>query len=258
MGEAGVLESVGLAFLSFCLMASCVYILNDLKDVEADRLHPQKRKRAIASGAVSPGRAIVVACILGLISLGTASFLSIDLLGVLFVYLFINFAYTYVLRAVAIVDITIIALGFLLRIFAGGVVADIPISHWLIVQTFLLALLLALGKRRAEFTNHGKEAMRASLSGYNLPFIDGAMVFLGAVTVVAYLMYTISPEVTSRIGSEYVYLTGFFVVLGILRYLQLAMVYSLTETPSRLLLKDSFLQVVLLGWGLLFGWLLYF
>ena len=238
-------------------MASCVYILNDLRDVAADRQHPEKQKRAIASGAITPRNAIVVSILLGVAAIGLSAWLSLPLLGVLLGYLLMNLAYSYGLRAVAIVDITIIALGFLLRVFAGGVVVGIVISHWLIVLTFLLALLLALGKRRAEYSNHGEKLMRGSLAGYNLPFIDGAMVFLGAVTVVAYLMYTISPEVTERIGSDYVYLTSFFVVLGILRYLQLAMVYGRTEAPSKVLLSDLFLQVVLLGWGGLFGWLLY-
>ena len=174
-------------------------------------------------------------------------------------YLSINILYSLWLKHIAIIDIAIIASGFLLRIFAGGIAAQVPISRWLIVLTFLLAMILALGKRRNEFLaqTDGRQS-RPVLDGYNLPFIDLSMVFLAAVTVVAYLMYTISDEVVGRIGSEELYFTTFFVVLGLLRFLQLALVFNRTASPTRVLLEDRFIQLMLLLWGGAFVYLLYF
>ena len=257
--EEAILWRVGLAFAAFCLLSSVVYILNDTVDRDRDRQHPQKQKRPIASGAVSLPQALGVAITL-LISVITLSWqVGGALWIVLLAYLGVNILYSFWLKHIALLDISLIALGFLLRIFAGAVVVDIPVSRWLIVLTFLLALLLALGKRRGEFsTQKGEANTRPSLKGYNLVFINQSMVLLAAVTVVAYLMYTISDEVVERIGSEDIYFTTFFVILGLLRYLQLALVYERVESPTRVLFRDRFIQVLLLLWILSFGYLLYF
>jgi len=257
--EGAVLWRVGLAFLAFCLLSSVIYILNDTVDRERDRQHPKKRERPIASGAVSLSAAATVAITLLIFVILLSWQAGGDLWIVLSAYLVINLFYSFWLKHIALLDISLIALGFLLRIFAGAVVVDIPVSRWLIVLTFLLALLLAFGKRRGEFnTQSGKTTTRPSLEGYNLAFINQAMVFLAAVIVVAYLMYTISDEVVQRIGSEDIYFTTFFVILGLLRYLQLALVYEQVESPTKVLFKDHFIQVLLLFWILSFGYLLYF
>ncbi|MEM1321767.1 MAG: decaprenyl-phosphate phosphoribosyltransferase [Bacteroidota bacterium] len=258
LDQALVLDLLG-AFLAFSLMASCVYVINDYVDRERDRQHPEKQHRPLASGVVSTRQATVLAVVLGGAALALAVLVQLHVAWLLLLYLGINILYSIWLKHIAIVDISIIASGFLLRIFAGGIAAQVPISRWLIVLTFLLALILALGKRRHEFLtqSEGRQS-RPVLDGYNLPFIDLSMVFLAAVTVVAYLMYTISDEVVGRIGSEQLYVTSFFVVLGLLRFLQLALVFNRTASPTRVLLEDRFIQLMLMLWGGVFLYLLYF
>jgi decaprenyl-phosphate phosphoribosyltransferase len=134
----------------------------------------------------------------------------------------------------------------------------VAVSHWLIVLTFLLALILGLAKRRGEYViATGGHSFRKALEGYNLPFLDVGMVVCSTVAIVAYLMYCFSPEVTQRIGSDQIFYTAFFVILGILRYLQLTLVFNKTESPTRALLRDGFLQMILLAWIGAFAWLLY-
>lgn len=256
--EPVVLVRVVLAFLAFSLVASGVYILNDLVDAPKDRLHPDKKKRPIASGAVSTRQAIAVLVLV--LAAGTllAAWLGTDLLLLCLLYFAINLWYSFYLKDIAIVDIFTISVGFLLRVFAGGAAAGVVVSQWLIVMTFLLALILGLAKRRGEYlVAQDGASFRKALEGYNLPFLDMSMVVCSTVSIVAYLMYCFSPEVEARIGSDKIYYTGVFVVLGVLRYLQLTLVYNKTESPTRALLRDGFLQLVLAGWVGSFVWLLY-
>ena len=258
--EPGIAVKVFLGFLAFSLVASSVYCLNDWVDVEQDRQHPRKRFRPFASGALN-AREVVLAGALSLIAGFALALLSqTTLWQILLAYIGINLLYSFAWKKRAIIDITLIAIGFLLRIFAGGIVAGVAISHWLIVLTFLLAMILGFSKRRGEFVRTDTETQltRPALAGYSLPFIDGSIVFLSAVTVVAYLMYSLSEEVITRIDSPYLYFTTIFVILGILRYLQLTIVFNKTESPTRVLWTDLFLQLVLLGWIAAFGYLLYF
>lgn len=258
LDERPVLQGALLGFLSFSLVASAVYVLNDLVDAPQDRNHPDKRLRPIASGAVSQRQAILV--LVALLGGGTvlAAFLSRDMLIFSLLYFIINVFYSFSLKHIALVDISLIGLGFLLRVFAGGAVTGVAVSHWLIVMTFLLALILGLAKRRGEYVvAMGDNSFRKALEGYNLPFLDVGITVCSTVAIVAYLMYCFSPEVTSRIGSDQIFYTAFFVILGILRYLQLTLVFDRTESPTRALLRDGFLQIVLLGWIGAFAWLLY-
>lgn len=256
--EWPVLRNAILGFLSFSLIASAVYVLNDLVDAPQDRNHPDKCKRPIASGAISKRQAIGI--LSGLLSAGTvlAAFLSRDMLIFSLLYFVINVFYSFSLKHIALVDISLIGFGFLLRVFAGGAVTGVEVSHWLIVMTFLLALILGLAKRRGEYVvATGGHTFRKALEGYNLPFLDVSITVCSTVAIVAYLMYCFSPEVTNRIGSDNIFYTAFFVILGILRYLQLTLVFDKTESPTRALLRDEFLQIVLLGWIGAFAWLLY-
>lgn len=248
-----------LCFVAFSLMTSCVYIINDYLDIESDRQHPTKSKRPLAAGTVSKQQAIFICIFLFFSSITLAFFSKQNLLFILFFYLIMNILYSFKLKHIALLDITIISIGFLLRIFAGGVVAAVPISKWLILMVFLLAMLLALAKRRDEFliSQEGKD-IRKAIKGYNLEFINIAMVFMASITVVSYIMYTVSEEVTSRIANENVYLTSFFVILGILRYLQITIVYQQSGSPTKVLFTDIFIQLVLVGWIMMFGFLLYF
>jgi decaprenyl-phosphate phosphoribosyltransferase len=258
LSEVLILERALVGFVAFCLVASAVYVLNDLVDAPQDRNHPDKCRRPIASGAINPQQAVVILVIL--LSLGTltAAFLSPEMLIYTLLYFAINVAYSFSLKHFALIDVSLIGVGFLLRVLAGGAVTGVAVSQWLIVLSFLLALILGLAKRRGEYVvAMGESNFRKALEGYNLPFLDMAMVVCSTVAVVAYLMYCFSPEVTGRIGSDKIFYTAFFVVIGILRYLQLTLVFNKTESPTRALLRDRFLQIVLLGWIGSFVWLLY-
>jgi decaprenyl-phosphate phosphoribosyltransferase len=258
LNEWPVLENALLGFLAFSLIASSVYILNDLVDAPQDRNHPDKRNRPIASGAIGPKQAIAVLVILLGSGTALAAFLSPVMLIFSLLYFVVNIFYSFSLKHIAIVDVSLIGLGFLLRVLAGGAVTGVSVSHWLIVMTFLLALILGLAKRRGEYViATGGHTFRKALEGYNLPFLDVSITVCSTVTIVAYLMYCFSPEVTSRIGSTNIFYTAFFVIVGILRYLQLALVFNRTESPTRALLHDRFLQIVLLAWIGAFVWLLY-
>lgn len=253
-----ILTDALLGFLAFSLIASSVYVLNDLIDAPQDRHHPDKQNRPIASGVIGRSQAIVILTVLLIAGSVLAAFLQIQLLFIVLLYFIINVAYSFSLKHIALIDVSLIGLGFLLRVFAGGVVTGVAVSQWLIVLTFLLALILGLAKRRGEYViMTGGHSFRKSLEGYNLPFLDVAMVVCSTVAIVAYLMYCFSPEVTSRMQSDKIFYTAFFVVLGILRYLQLTLVFNKTESPTRALLRDGFLQIVLLCWIGSFAWLLY-
>ncbi len=257
--EWNPLLSCILGFVLFSLTASAVYIINDIRDVEEDRLHPEKKLRPFASGAWSIRSGQVLAALLIGAAFAVAYWLQPNFLWVLLAYFAINLAYSAGLKKVALLDISMIATGFVLRVVAGGVLAVVPISSWIIIMTFLLALFLGLAKRRDDLLilrDSGKK-MRQSLDGYNLPFIQSAMVLMAGVVMVSYIMYTMSPEVIARMGSDKLYITGLFVLIGLLRYLQLTLVFEKSGNPSKILLKDRGIQISLLLWVLSFVVLLY-
>ena len=185
--------------------------------------------------------------------------LSLKAVGILAAYVVMNIAYSFYLKHVAILDVVIIAVGFALRLFIGSAVTDIPLSKWIVIMTFLLALFMALAKRRDDvliYLDTGKK-MRKVIDGYNLQFLDTAMAIMASVVIVAYIIYTTSPEVIARVHSEYLYLTALFVILGIMRYLQIAFVLKDSGSPVKIVLKDRFMQLILLGWIVSFVWILY-
>ncbi|MBA3031266.1 MAG: decaprenyl-phosphate phosphoribosyltransferase [Desulfobacteraceae bacterium] len=249
----------GAAFLIFCLITSSIYIFNDWHDVEDDRLHPEKRLRPLASGKISKkvaGTAITVFSTLGLIlsyCLGHA------MLSLVAFYMVLNVAYTLKLKHISIMDIFIIASGFVIRIFIGGVVTHIKIYPWIIIMTFLLSLFLALGKRRDDvlILLESNNKTRKSLDGYNLQFLDMTMMAMAAITIVAYIMYTMSTEVMARFRTDKLYFTTLFVILGIMRYMKLILVEKKSGDPTEILLKDRFLQYTILCWIISFGILIY-
>lgn len=248
-----------LGFILFCLTASSVYIINDLRDKEQDRQHPEKRNRPIASGKIS-GTAAIISCIcLISISLGGAFYLNQDFFYILGSYFVMNLAYSIFLKQVSVVDVAIIAAGFTFRVLAGGSLAEVYVSHWIIIMTYLLALFLGFAKRRDDvlLLNSEGKTMRKAVSGYNLEFINAAMTLMAAVVVVAYLMYSLSEEVTGRFRTDSLYYTGIFVLLGILRYFQLTFVQQNSGNPTRLLLKDRALQIIILCWIISFYLIIY-
>ena len=254
-----LLTKTFVAFLAFSFCASGIYILNDYRDIEEDRRHPRKKNRPLASGAVTTQHAFIL---MGLLFVGGGILLaSISLLatGILSAYVLMNIAYSFSLKHVSILDVTIIAIGFVLRLFVGATVSGIPLPMWIIVMTFLLALFLALAKRRDDvlvFIETG-EKMRKVIDGYNLQFLDGAMTIMASVVIVAYLLYTTSQEIIEKLHSDYLYLTAFFVVLGIMRYMQISFVEENSSSPTKIVLKDRFMQLTIFGWIFVFGWILY-
>ena len=249
-----------LGFLCFSFLASAVYVFNDIIDAPADRLHGEKKHRPIAAGSVKVGTGYIISVVLLISSLIGAYLIHHLFVAACLVYLIQNLLYSTWLKKFALIDITIISLGFLIRLFAGGVIAEVPISNWMYIMAFLLAMLLALGKRRDDLLilkNEGTE-VRKSVKGYSLEYVNIISVMLSAVTLVAYIMYTLSPEVIQRVGNSHVYVTSLFVFLGLMRYLQLALVYENTGSPTLILLKDNPTRLIVLGWMLTFGYLLYF
>lgn len=244
--------------IGFSLVASSIYIFNDFLDRKEDRQHPVKKKRPLAAQTVSVQSALML---MGtVLSLGLVSiFLVSPESGyITLIYLTLNLLYSVKLKHVAILDVNIIAVGFVMRVFVGAQVGDIELSVWIILMTFLLALFLGLAKRRDDvlLASMGKE-VRKSIDGYNLEFINGAMMIMASVTIVAYISYTISEDVMGKMGTDQLYLTVFFVILGILRYMQLTFVQQKSGSPTKVLFKDVFLQLTIVGWVIAFVILIY-
>lgn len=252
------LGRVGLAVAVFCLLASAIYIFNDWFDAEADRLHPGKCGRPIAAGEIAPGTALLAAGLLIAAGLAlSAAALPRLATGIAAGYVAMSLAYSARLKHVAILDVLIIATGFVLRIEFGGAAAGIPLTVWIVVCTFLLALFMALAKRRDDLAKALDDAHRPALAGYNLPFVDTALGVVLAALLVSYLIYTTEPGVIARLHTDKLYFTAPFVVAGVLRYLQIALVEKRSGSPTDLALTDRFLILAILGWLAVFAALLY-
>ncbi|MBO4233127.1 prenyltransferase [Riemerella anatipestifer] len=253
------------AFLIFSLTASGIYIINDYMDIDSDRQHPEKKNRPLASGAISKTTAQIlfsglVLSILGSLWIGLSVFNigNIWKFGSIILFYFVmNLAYTFKLKHIAILDITIIAIGFVLRVLAGGYITGLIITQWAILLTFVLALVLAIGKRRGELVNAqltGKT--RKALDGYNIQFADIALSISCALAIVCYLMFTLSPEVQARFHPR-VFYTVIFVLFAFLRYLQQTLVYNRTESPTKIVYKDRYIQITLVLWIIVFLYQIY-
>lgn len=251
------------AFASFCFIASSIYCFNDLLDVEEDRLHHTKCNRPFARGDVSRAQGYVLMGLLAIIAITIATLWGGEnrwyLVGILSFYFVLNLLYSWKLKHFAIVDVIIIAIGFVLRLIAGGVTCNIVLSHWIVIMTFLLALFLAFAKRRDDVLIYDTTGIKAreNITRYNLTFLNSVLSILSAITIVSYIMYTVSEEVVARIGSQYLYLTSVFVIAGILRYLQLTLVDEQSGSPTKILLTDRFIQISIIGWILSFVFLIY-
>ena len=235
------------AAMAFCFISSSIYCLNDIIDVEDDRRHPTKCHRPIAAGKISVAQAYVMMALMVALSFGSVALLGEYALGVgavVGLYLLMNVAYCLVLKRYAILDVCTIAFGFVLRLFAGGIATGIGLSNWIVLMTFLLTLFLSFAKRRDDVLkmNQTGHAPRKNTSRYNLDFINQAITITATVTLVCYVMYTVSPEVEQRIGTRYLYLTTVFVIIGILRYLQLTLVDNKSGDPTKAMLHDRVLQ----------------
>lgn len=252
--NVSMLINAVIAFFCYSFAASSIYCFNDIYDVEADRKHPKKCKRPIASRAVSIPKAYGLMTIMLILSLALAycslGDTNLSVIGVICFYYLMNIAYCVKLKQIALVDVFIIAVGFVLRVVLGGVVNDIELSQWIVLMTFLLALFLAFAKRRDDVVLYQETGVlpRKNVNRYNLDFMNQAITIVATITLVAYIMYTVSDEVMMRFGSRYIYFTTIFVLAGILRYLQLTIVDVKSGSPTKVLMKDRFVQLCIVGW----------
>lgn len=249
-------------FFAFSFAASAIYCFNDIVDVDADRRHPVKCHRPIASGAVSVPTAYALMAVLALLSALLLFFLpqrAGETAGIVAFYFLLNMAYCLWLKRHAIIDVCTVAFGFVLRILAGGMACDVAVSNWLVLMTFLLALFLSFAKRRDDVLrmNETGEPPRRNTIRYNITFVNQAITITGTVTLVCYIMYTVSPEVVSRFHAPYLYLTSIFVLVGLLRYMQLTVVDEVSGDPTKILLRDRFTQAIVVAWIMAFLLIIY-
>jgi len=247
------------AFLIFCGLSGAIYLLNDVADAEKDRLHPEKRRRPIASGALPRGLALAVGVALIAVMLALSFRLSVEFGLVAAAYAILLTAYSVWLKRLVILDVLTVAIGFVLRAVAGAVAIRVEISGWLLICTVLVALFLALGKRRHEYlTLHGDAAAhRPILAEYSEGFLDQMIAVVTASTVTAYALYTMSPDTVAKFHSRLLPLTLPFVLYGIFRYLYLLYRRQLGGNPSDLFLSDRALIVNTLCWMLALVAILY-
>jgi 4-hydroxybenzoate polyprenyltransferase len=250
--------------VAFSLLASAVYVVNDLKDVDVDRLHPRKRHRPIASGALSPAVAWSVVPVLLVIVAALCSWLGFGFMLVLAAYLASNVAYSFGLKNQVILDVFVIASGFVLRAVAGvellkPVAPETQLSSWLLVCTFFGALFLAVSKRRRELINAGHLAsdQRAVLATYTPELLDRMLTIAAACTLMSYALYTIWPATVAKFGSEAMMVTVPVVAYGVFRYLHLVRVSESSEDPSLVLLADRPIQATVLVYVAMTVWILY-
>ena len=250
--DPAALALASAAFLIFCGLSGAVYLINDVSDREADRQHPLKKMRPIASGALSPGTALAWAAVLIVVGLA-AAFALRPMFGVAAAgYVALVIWYSRALKHVVIVDVMAIAIGFVLRAVAGGLVIGVPISDWLLVCTILGALFLALAKRRHELTllADGATGHRRILEEYDPYLLDQMIAVVAASTLVAYIIYCASPDTAERFGTHWLVLTTPFPIYGIFRYLYLVHRKHGGGSPSDLLLRDRPLLGCVALWGL--------
>jgi 4-hydroxybenzoate polyprenyltransferase len=237
-------------FLIFCALSGAIYLLNDVADRDKDRRHPEKRLRPIAAGRLAVGHALVTAAVLIVTGLAAAVWLSRPFALVALAYVLLLSAYSAWLKHLVIVDVLVVALGFVLRAAAGALVIDVAISGWLLICTVLLALFLALGKRRHEVLTLQADAdrHRPILAEYSAPLLDQMIAVVTASTVTAYALYTMSPETVAKFHTQLLPATLPFVLYGIFRYLYLLYHRQLGGNPADMVVRDRALLVNTLLW----------
>jgi decaprenyl-phosphate phosphoribosyltransferase len=247
-------------FFAFSFLASSIYIINDYRDIEDDRKHPVKRNRPLASGKVKKPVGLIVSVILLVIGF-TLSYLldaSLKFLFITGIYYVVNLAYSFGVKNWSIVDILVLATGFVLRVKGGAVLGNIHTTEWLIIMTFLLALFMAIAKRRDDVmlkVNTGTE-VRKAIKGYSLEFLNTLLGLFCAILIVSYINYTVSGALYQQFGHR-LYYTSLFVIAGVMRYLQITFVQNKAGSPTEILYKDRFIQLTIVLWIASFYFILY-
>lgn len=250
----GVLSSLCIGFLAFSLSCSFVYIINDIQDRERDQLHPRKKLRPIASGKVSVRSSLFAA----LVCLSIALFLAYSVLSsvaftlLMLGYVAVNVGYSFGLKNIPLLELIVVSVNFVLRVLAGCVILKETPSHWILVVTFFMSLFLVVVKRKSELLqlNMQATAHRKSLASYTLSFLNVLIYISATVTLTAYLLYSMDPVVIHSLGSSNVLYSSLFVLLGLIRYIQISelSLYEGEGDPTTLLFKDGFLLATICAW----------
>ncbi len=258
LNQEKLLSTIAVSF-GFSLVTSLVYIINDLFDLDFDKNHPDKKTRPIASGSISPKTALLVGGCLFSFGVIIIGLVCIDALLFTLFYFVLNFFYSIKLKQVPILDFVIVSLGFVIRILIGSEVSDVFLSQWIIVMVFLLSLFLAVTKRRDDVYQYEKENKinREVVDKYNIEYMDKIITVVSSILIVSYLLFITSEDVVERYPSNSLMLTFIFVLIGVLRYNQITYVYNKSGSPVKLLFRDTFLQVILVCWGILFFFIIY-
>lgn len=238
----GYVSTALLAFVVFSLLSSTVYIFNDIADQEADKLHPTKRNRPIAAGAISITQAVGIAIGLLILIGFLTTFLNAKFLFIAALYFILNLGYSFFLKRVILVDVFIVAAGFMLRVLAGAFVINVQVSEWLILCTLFVSLFLSISKRRAELMivkNSEHYEGRAALRGYDIEFLDQMMTITASGMAISYALYTVAERTISIFGSSNLIFTTLFVLFGIFRYLYLVRARKTEDNPTHMLTTDS-------------------
>ncbi len=258
----GDMNSVGLAslaFAAFCLIASALYMINDIADAEADRAHPEKQFRPIASGELSAPLAVIASILLLMAAFGIAAAIGWEFLALAVSYAVLTLGYSLAIKHIVILDCMTIATGFVLRVVGGAAAIKVTPTHWLIVCAFLLALYLAFAKRRQELmmlTDSAREH-RQVLGQYSVAYLEQVNNILVGATIVCYTLYTVAPETVARFGTDKMIYGTIFVVYGMLRYMVLTHKSENGGNPSRVLISDKPLMLAIVGWGIFNGLVIY-
>jgi len=243
------LKTLG-AFVIFCLLSGSLYLVNDVLDFEEDRVHPKKSKRPIASGRVRRPQAVAAAVVLSAASLACAYVLNPRFFIAGAAYLVLQLAYSLKLKHVVILDVFLVASGFVIRVVAGGLVIDVPLSSWLLICTTLLALFIAMSKRRHELVllEENASSHRPILKEYSAYLLDQMISVVTASTVIAYCLYTVSEDTVRKFGTSNLIYTTPFVLYGIFRYLYLVHQKGKGGSPEELIIQDRPLQIAVFLW----------
>jgi 4-hydroxybenzoate polyprenyltransferase len=257
--DVGALKDSTYAVLSFCMLASAVYVLNDWIDREKDRLHPDKRKRPIAAGLIRGPMALALGIGCAAVGFTLAYLARAEFARVAAGYVCLQILYSFGLKRVVILDVMLIAIGFVIRVVGGGGAIEVPVSNWLYLCTLLLAVFLGFAKRRHELSSLDAQAgeHRASLSDYSLPMLDQMISVVAAACIVAFGLYTVSKDTVDHVGSDKLKYSLPLVIYGIFRYLFLIHKRNAGGSPERVLLSDAPLLADLMLFVGLVGWVLY-
>ena len=239
------------SFGAFCITASVVYIFNDIADREADRGHPKKKSRPLAAGVVKSGHAFVLAGLLIVVAFALSNELTWQFKAILLSYFLMNLAYSFKLKEVVLLDVLVIATGFMMRVLGGAYAIDVYVSTWLILCTLFLSLFLGFAKRRSEivtYSSRGETSQRKVLSLYRIEYLDQMLTLAAAGAVISYALYTVAPRTVEIFGTEKMIYTTVFVVYGVLRYMYLIHMTDSTENPAGAVVSDPGILINVVLW----------